>query len=235
MVDKSQWQVHFIRDEGFTDQARTESGGRDQSRSSIAGLASNLITIGPTMKTIERIRRQKMIQTAEGYLDLTMAFDDLWPLELPYRVTLADRALEALQQIKRPMGHKPYILFLKGQAARAAERYPEAVNYLEQSRRLDPDNVHVWLALAWCYKRINRIDLAIESMETAEVLEPENAIVQYNLACYWALARDAHNAVQHLAHAFELNPEFREFVDQESDFDPIRDDAEFLALTSAPV
>ena len=66
------------------------------------------------MKAIDRIRRQKLIQTAEGYLDLIMAFDDLWPLELPHRVALADRALEALQQIKRPMGHKPYILFLKG-------------------------------------------------------------------------------------------------------------------------
>lgn len=187
------------------------------------------------MTRLDRIRRKKLIQTAEGYLDLTMAFDDCWSLDLDLRQTLADRAIEALNAIKHPQGHKPYILFLKGQAARTAHRYSQAVNYLQQSSRLDPENIHTWLALGWCYKRIDRIDLAIEAMETAVLVEPESAIAHYNLACYWALADQAPMAVRHLSRAFDLNPKYRNLVDFESDFDPIRDDPGFLGLTSAPV
>ena len=44
----------------------------------------------------------------------------------------------------------------------------------------------LWLALGWCYKRIGRIDLAIESLEEALSIEPNDALIHYNLACYWS-------------------------------------------------
>ena len=181
------------------------------------------------MSTAERVQRKKLIRSAEGYLDLIMAFDDCWPLDLENRIVLANRAIEALGKIKRPLGHKPYILFLKGQASRAAENYQKAVHYLQQSAQLDPDNIHTFLALGWCYKRIDRTDLAIEAMETAVQIDSESAIAHYNLACYWALAQQVKMAVFHLSNAFDLNPEYRNFVDMESDFDAIREDPEFLS------
>jgi len=181
------------------------------------------------MTTVDRIQRKQLIRAAEGYLDLIMAFDDRWPLDQANRDKLAQRAMDALERIKRPQGHKPYILFLKGQSARAFGDYPRAVNYLQQSTRLDPDNIHTYLALGWCYKRIDRTDLAIEAMETAVQIDKESAIAHYNLACYWALARQVKLAVLHLTNAFDLNPDFREFVERESDFDAIREDPDFLA------
>lgn len=181
------------------------------------------------MSTAERVQRKKLIQNAEGYLELIIAFDDCWPLDQVNRDVLADRAIAALNRIKNPLGHKPYILFLKGQASRAAGNFQRAVNYLQQSARLDPDNIHTFLALGWCYKRIDRTDLAIEAMETAVQIDSESAIAHYNLACYWALARQVKMAVLHLSNAFDLNPEFRNYVDMESDFDLIREDPEFLS------
>ncbi len=181
------------------------------------------------MSTAERVQRKKLIRCAEGYLDLVMAFDDCWPLDQENRNILAGRALEALNQIKNPLGHKPYILFLKGQAARAADNYQKAIHYLQQSAQLDPDNIHTFLALGWCYKRIDRTDLAIEAMETAVQIDNESAIAHYNLACYWALARQVKMAVLHLSNAFDLNPEFRNYVDMEADFDAIREDPDFLS------
>ena len=181
------------------------------------------------MTTAERVQRKKLIRSAEGYLELIIAFDDCWPLDQENRDILADRAIEALSQIKNPLGHKPYILFLKGQASRAAGNFQKAVNYLQQSAQLDPDNIHTFLALGWCYKRIDRTDLAIEAMETAVQIDSESAIAHYNLACYWALARQVKMAVLHLSNAFDLNPEFRNYVDMESDFDLIREDPEFLS------
>ena len=181
------------------------------------------------MTTIERVQRRKLIRTAEGYLDLIMAFDDCWPLEMEHRRRLAERALESLDAIKAPLGHKPYILFLKGQCARTCGDYQKAVSCLQQSARLDPENIHTFLALGWCYKRINRTDLAIEAMETAIQIDNESAIAHYNLACYWALARQVQMAVLHLTHAFDLNPDYRDYVDAESDFDGIRNDPDFIS------
>ncbi len=187
------------------------------------------------MTSVERIQRKKLIREAEGYLDLIMAFDDRWPLSPNLRTVLADRAINCLSQIRTPQGHKPHILFLKGQAARSAGRYLEAVNYLQQASRLDAENIHTFLALGWCYKRIDRTDLAIESMEMAVQIDNQSAIAHYNLACYWALARQAKMAAQHLANAFDLDSGFRNLVDGERDFDAIRDDPDFMAVINVTV
>ena len=130
-----------------------------------------------------------MIRAAEGYLELIMSFEETFPLEDEHRITLANRAIASLEKIKRPLGHKPYILFLKGQACRAIEDYKRAVNYFQQSSQLDPDNIHTFLALGWCYKRLEQTDLAIEAMETAIQIDNESAIAHYNFACYCALTR----------------------------------------------
>ena len=72
--------------------------------------------------------------------------------------------------------------------------------------------MHIRLALAWCYKRCRRLDLAIETLEEALEAEPEMAIVHYNLACYWSLAGNPKLAVSFLSQAFELQPDYREHV-----------------------
>ncbi|MCH2181589.1 MAG: tetratricopeptide repeat protein [Mariniblastus sp.] len=185
--------------------------------------------------SIERVRRKQAIQTAEGYLELAMVFDDCWPLDLPHRQKLAELTIACLATIRKPQGHKPYILFLKGQAARLAERYKKAVAFLEQSARLDPDNIHALLALGWCYKRINRTDLAIEALETAVEVDNDSAIAHYNLACYWSLTNRPRVAVLHLSNALALNPDYRKLLATETDFDPIRDDVAFVELTSVIV
>ncbi|MEM7453304.1 MAG: tetratricopeptide repeat protein [Planctomycetota bacterium] len=184
---------------------------------------------------MDRIQRTKNMRAAEGYLDLVMIFDDGWSLDMSQRELIADRALECLKKIKSPMGHKPYIYFLKGQAHRVCARYEKAIDLLQQSAKLDPESVHTYLALAWCYKRIERTDLAIEAMETAVMLEDDNPLVHYNLACYWALTEDTFNATRHLAIAFELDGSYRDFVAGESDFDAIRNDPGFQDVISVIV
>lgn len=186
------------------------------------------------MATIKQVQRRQRIKVAEGYLDLAMVFDQ-WPLELSLRQSLADRALENLDAIENPLGHKPYILFLKGQACRIAERHSEAANHLEQSLKLDSENLHTYLALAWCYKRLDRLDLAIESMQSAVELDAESPIAHYNLACYCALNREIDLALMHLSFALDLNSEFRDLIAEESDFDSIRENPRFASIASATV
>lgn len=187
------------------------------------------------MASPDRVRRKQLIREAEGYLELISLYEDRWQLDSHLRIAMADRAIECLGEITNPQGYKPHILFLKGQAHRLAGRFPEATNLLEQSVRLDGENLHAQLALGWCYKRVARLDLAIGALEQAVQLDPESAISHYNLACYWALAGNVLQTVRYLAIAFELDSSYRDRVQREPDFDRVRESTHFQALLSVNV
>jgi tetratricopeptide (TPR) repeat protein len=181
----------------------------------------------------QRIRRQQALREAEGYLDLTIGFEDQWPLPQPLRARLARRALQALRRIADASDQQSHVLYLTGLAYRAMHRYREALPSLRSAAKLDPDNILIWLALAWCHKRTGRLDRAIASLENALAVDPREAVVHYNLACYWSLAGDAERALGYLAQSFEIDPNYRELVGGEADFDPIRDLPGFQTLLGA--
>ncbi|MDA0181822.1 hypothetical protein OJ997_16080 [Solirubrobacter phytolaccae] len=55
---------------------------------------------------------------------------------------------------------------------------------------------------------------------------PDNPGLQYNLACYAALAGRREDALRHIRTAFELRPESREWARDDADLDLIRADIE---------
>lgn len=161
-----------------------------------------------------------------------MIFTDEWPPEGEPRDRLALRVLQALDRSDHSGdlgGHADYI---RGQALRVMERYREALDCLRSAAEQDPTKVRVHLALGWCYKRISRLDLAIESLEEGLAIEPDMGILHYNLACYWSLSQNPRLAVEYLAQSIDLDPTYRDRVVKESDFDPVRDQPDFVALTS---
>ena len=110
------------------------------------------------------------------------------------------------------------------------DRFKEAIAPLQQAAVLAPGNLHVWLALGWCYKRTGRINMAIRSLERILDSDPTEALVHYNLACYWSLAGDKHRAMQYLSRSLTIDPEYCRLIDEEHDFDPLRSDPDFRAL-----
>ena len=72
-------------------------------------------------------------------------------------------------------------------------------------------------------------------LEEALMADSSEAIIHYNLACYWSLAGNSKLALAYLSRAFELDSSYRDFVAKESDFDPIRSHPDFQALTSVIV
>ncbi len=187
------------------------------------------------MADYSRIRRQQLVREAEGYLELAGMFGDRWPLPQPLRDRLAQRAIETLSHATTNPAQQAHVLLLTGQALRVMERYADAVEPLQQAGELEPENISVWLALGWSYKRTGRIDLAIDALEHALQADDQEAIVHYNLACYWSLSGNAAVAVNHLSLAFELDPTYRERVAGESDFDPIRLEPRFQTLMSSVI
>jgi len=62
---------------------------------------------------------------------------------------------------------------------------------------------------------------------------PELVGLHYKLACFAALAGETDEAFEHLELAIDDSPGIREFAGQDSDFDPVRDDARFAELVGA--
>jgi Flp pilus assembly protein TadD len=167
----------------------------------------------------DRIRRQQLVVQAEGYLELGMP----------------RHALAVLARYDNPEMLPDHALYLQGESLRALGRFREALDPLARAAQGSPDNIHVWLALGWCHKRAGRIDLAIESLEEALAVEPNDALIHYNLACYWSLANNKRQALTFLSRAFDLKEDYRTLVAGESDFDAIRADPGFQALVRVAV
>jgi tetratricopeptide (TPR) repeat protein len=183
----------------------------------------------------DRIRHQQILREAEGYLDLAMMFSEAWMLEPGRRHALAARSLATLERLSVEAAEEAEALFLRGQALRTMDRFREALAPLQLAVQLDPKNVDIYLALAWCYKRTGQLKKAIESLEEALGIEPAAAILHYNLACYWSLAKNKRKSIQYLAQALKLDENYRHLIDTEPDFDPIRDDPRFRALATVIV
>lgn len=188
-----------------------------------------------TIQAYHRVRRQQLLREAEGYLDLMLVFADQWPLRPEVRDRLGERVLETLDLLDHDHGRRAHVLYLRGQALRAMQRYADAVAPLKESSEHDPDNLNVWLALGWCYKRSGRLDMAIQALEDAMNVDPSQGIIYYNLACYWALAKNVKLAVAYLGRAFDLDPNYRDLVPDEPDFDAIRHSRDFQTLTSVVI
>jgi tetratricopeptide (TPR) repeat protein len=187
------------------------------------------------VSTFNRLLRQQLVREAEGYLDLALVFGDQWILPEAIRNRLAQRSLNVVDHLAENSAVSPQVQLIKGQALRTMERFKEALEPLSAAAEADPQNVDTWLALGWCHKRTGRIDLAIESLQEALEVEPGSGIINYNLACYWSLARNKREALTHLSQALALDSGFRHLIDAEHDFDPLREDPDFQAITSIGV
>jgi tetratricopeptide (TPR) repeat protein len=166
------------------------------------------------MSTKRRIHRARIEREVEGYLELGMPA----------------HALQTLGRLGDPMTFGGHALYLWGEGLRFQERYLEALMPLERAAKVAPNDIRVRIALGWCYKRTGRLDLAIDALEQALIIEPEHALLRYNLACYLSLAGRKQRALRHLTQALTISPAFRQLIETESDFDPLRADPEFQAI-----
>ena len=123
---------------------------------------------------------------------------------------------------------------LRGEAFRSARQHTEALDALQQADRLEPDDVGTLLGIAWCQKRTDRLPDAIETMLRAYRACPEEPIVLYNIACYFSLAGEKEQTLSWLGRALRMSPDLRSLIAEETDFDPLRDDPDFLFVVDDP-
>jgi tetratricopeptide (TPR) repeat protein len=168
------------------------------------------------MSRINGDQIRKKLDEAEGYLMLD----------------LAPRALEILESQQDWLSMQFEASLLKGEALSSLNRYRDALRPLEVAAALRPGDLRVALALGWCFKRTNRLAQAIDSLERALREHPDEALLHYNLACYWSLAANGPKALDELSTALDLEPDLRNLIKGESDFDALRGNPQFERLVS---
>lgn len=173
--------------------------------------------IALTTVSRHRIQLDCATREAEGYLELGLHRHALGSLQRRGKLVHSD-------------GHACYLL---GECLRELGRFEEAVFPLRRCVDLDPSSTEGWLALGWCYKRADQIEMAVWSLEQALRSAPDDALLHYNLACYYSLVNRRLDALRRLKRSFDLDPGFREMVATEPDFDPLRSDVGFRMLLAA--
>ncbi len=167
----------------------------------------------------ERILTRHLL-AAEGYVTLNMP----------------DHALRELSQTQ-DLGDKRYAacmlrgeaLLLKNDLRKALDAFREA--HIERSTELD-----ALMRMAWCFKRIDQLPQAIDAMKLAYQFHKDVPVVLYNLACYYSLAGEKEDALSWLGRAFRMDRQLLKLIENETDFDPLRNDVDFqhlLQLTSS--
>ncbi len=164
-----------------------------------------------------RKRRDRLLAAADGYVILGM-----YP-----------QALAALDDIDRREQEAFDVNFRRGDVLRHMERHEEALVALQRAFDEKPESVDLLMAMAWCYKRTNQLPRAITSMEQAYRIAPKEAVILYNLSCYWSLAGNKTQSLSWLGRALRMDKSFRQLIDSETDFDPLRQDPDFQMIVSA--
>ena len=158
-----------------------------------------------------RVKRQKLLEAARGYLLLDMP----------------DHAIEQLDAIG-DNGRLPFTVNqLRGECLRQKQEYAAALGAYRKAHAEKPDDLSVLMGMAWCFKRVDRLDEAIAAMEEANRQSPNEPIIMYNLSCYFALGGNKAQALSWLGRALRKEKSLRKLIPGESDFDELRDDPDF--------
>ena len=75
-------------------------------------------------------------------------------------------------------------------------------------------------------------DKAIEELERLLAETPEDATVLYNLACAKSLTGKKEEAIAHLQRSVEIDADFGELAEKDSDLDAIREEPEFASAVA---
>jgi len=161
-----------------------------------------------------RVLREKLLNAAEGYLMLDMP----------------QHALESLDAIIDPERAQFASQYLRGMVYRHLGEYQMALDAFDLAYGENSDHLSLLLAMAWCYKRSDRLDKAIAIMQHAYAVSPTEPIVLYNLACYWALSGNKLQALSWLGRALRMDHDLKRLISDEQDFDQLRTDPDFESL-----
>jgi len=117
-----------------------------------------------------------------------------------------------------------------GQKAEAEAAHRKALQLVEKHVELNPDDARALnlgaSELATAGQRERGLQWAKRSLES----DPDDAMMQYNTGCFYAVQGEAQEALACLNKAIRLGYGHREWVENDPDWDSLRNDPQFQAL-----
>ena len=101
----------------------------------------------------------------------------------------------------------------------------QGIQVADAHLELNPDDARAWLLSGAALMRLGQREQALERARRAFAIDPEDSGVLYNLACIYALAGSGNEALDHLNRAIEHGFGQREWLENDSDLDSIRERA----------
>ncbi len=150
---------------------------------------------------------QKFFEAACGYAQLGMFLD-------------ANEELEKVDPYKRTA---PEILALHVAIYRGLKKWELMAAISKRLAEFQPDDVQWMVSFAYAVRRANSIEAAKEILLEAEQKFPKEAIIKYNLACYFCQLGNLESAREYLKRTFEINPNWRLQALEDEDLKPLWD------------
>jgi tetratricopeptide (TPR) repeat protein len=97
----------------------------------------------------------------------------------------------------------------------------------------EPSGWELWAQVNHLYEA-GRFDEAADRGNELAAANPQYPWLLYNVACCESLAGRTDDAIAHLAQAIERSERHRAYAAGDSDFDPLREEPAFVALTASP-
>jgi len=103
----------------------------------------------------------------------------------------------------------------------------EAIDEYKIVIGINPNDAIAHDGLGLAYKRQGKLDEAIGEWKTAISINPNHANTHYDLACCYSLKNSKEQAIELLNKAIVLDVDYADMVEEDEDFDNIRNSAEF--------
>ena len=117
-----------------------------------------------------------------------------------------------------------------GRRDEALDALRQAVKVADAHLELNPDDARAWGLSAGGLMQLGQRDQALERARRASTIDPEDPSVLYNVGCVYALAGCRQQALDHLDKAIQNGFAHREWLENDSDWDPIREEPRYQAL-----
>jgi tetratricopeptide (TPR) repeat protein len=101
---------------------------------------------------------------------------------------------------------------------------------LERQLELNPDDIRARILLAARYAELGKDDEAVQHLQVAAALRPNDTNVLYNAACTYGLLQRKREALDTLRQAIQAGFGSLEWASRDPDLSCLFDDPEFLAL-----
>ena len=140
-------------------------------------------------------------------------------------IEFADKALEA----------DPTYLYahvIKAAVLRGLGKPEETIIICDDVIAHDPSFALAYSIKGAALQSLGRLKEAEVAFEKARSIEPTNALVHYNFACFWATEGYPDACREHLARALELEPAFKTRAAVDPDLALLRDEGWFQELVA---